>query len=205
MAIANKPEPTDTELLAALRRGEKRGFDLVYARYRVRIYGFLVRLSGRRDVADDLFQETFLQLARHAKRLKPDTELGAFLYTVARNRYRNYRRMSLFRLGRLRELVFSRETGNGGHQETPSPLTPFEEAAASDTARQLEQGLARLSGTLREALLLVAVEGLAAEQAAAILGIDPAALRQRLARARLQLGNDLKDKLEGPHGTRSPA
>jgi RNA polymerase sigma-70 factor (ECF subfamily) len=198
--VATGPEPTEIELVTALRRKEARAFDAVYARYRVRIYSFLVRLAGRRDVADDLFQETFLQLARHAHRLEPDTELGAFLYTVARNRYRNHRRMSLFRLGRLRELFAGRssnQTRQTVEQGAPESATPFDQAAASDTARRLEQALATLSPPLREALLLVAVEGLAAEAAAQVLGIAPAALRQRLARARAQLASVINLQLAG--------
>lgn len=187
------PEPPDAELVAALRRREPRAFDIVYARYRVRIYGFLVRLAGRRDVADDLFQETFMQLARHASRLAPDTELGAFLYTVARNRYLNHRRRSLFRLGRLRELFVGRDADS----EAKRAATPYEQATASDTARRLEEALTTLSPTLREAVLLVAVEGLEPDAAARILSIEPAALRQRLSRARAQLAEQLRGGSDG--------
>jgi RNA polymerase sigma-70 factor (ECF subfamily) len=191
--VANAAEADEQELVSGLRRGEARAFDLVYARYRVRIYGFLARLSGRRDVADDLFQETFLQLARHSRSLAEGTQLSAFLYTVARNRYRNHRRMSLFRLDRLRQLTA------GGDAEGDSG-TPFEAAAASSTARRLEKALQALSPPLREAILLVAVEGLDAEVAARVLSIEPAALRQRLSRARAQLSERLAATMGGDHG-----
>jgi RNA polymerase sigma-70 factor (ECF subfamily) len=169
----------DAELLSALARGEARAFDRIYARYRVRIYGFLCRLCGRRDVADDLFQETFLQLARHARRLSPDTDLAAFLFTVARNRYRNHRRKSLFRMGRLWELFTGSSPG--------TPLSPLQATEAQHTAHGIEAALLKLSDPLREALLLVAVEGLSADAAAQILKISPAALRQRLSRGRAEL------------------
>lgn len=195
------PEATaDAELVAALRRRDPRAFDAVYARYRVRIYSFLVRLAGRRDLADDLFQETFMQLARHAQRLAPDTELGAFLYTVARNRYLNHRRMSMFRLGRLREIFAGREAGSPSLPaavDLPTAPTPYEQAAASDTARRLERALQALSPTLREAVLLVSVEGLEPDAAARILSIEPAALRQRLSRARAQLAEQLRGGSDG--------
>ena len=79
-------DPTEKPLVDALRRGEPAGFDEVYARYRGRILGFLLRLSRRRDVAEDLFQETFCKLARHAPKLAEDTDLAAWLFRVARNR-----------------------------------------------------------------------------------------------------------------------
>src|SRR5947207_3349764 len=61
-------EADRTELLDGLRRGDAAAFDRVYARYRDRIYGFLRRLTGGdRPLTDDLFQETFLKLARAAE------------------------------------------------------------------------------------------------------------------------------------------
>lgn len=189
--MATAAEANEQELVAGLRRGEARAFDLVYVRYRARIYGFLLRLSGRRDVADDLFQETFLQLARHARTLAEDTQLSPFLYTVARNRYRNHRRMSLFRLDRLRMI---------GRETSIESGTPFDAASASSTAKRLEKALLLLSPPLREALLLVAVEGLDAEVAAQVLSIEPDALRKRLSRARAQLSEKLAATMGGDHG-----
>ncbi len=175
---------TETELVAALARREPRAFTAVYELYQVRIYSFLVRLCGRRDLADDLFQETFLQLARHAALLRPDTELLAWLFTVARNRYRSHRRTSLFR--RLR-LQLAELGGSGRPGAAAAPITPYEYAAESDLGRQLELALAQLGDAQREVLLLVGVEGMEQERAAVVLGITPAALRQRLARARAQV------------------
>ena len=195
-----KASPADPELVAGLARREPWAFTAAYARYRAPIYSFLVRLSGQRQLADDLFQETFLQLARHAVRLRPDTELGAWLFTVARNRYRSHRRTSLLRRLRL-QLAAPRGDcdGDGGGDSQlaapPAPLTPFEHAAHSDLGRRLEQALAQLGEAQREVLLLVGVEGLAQDQAATVLGLTPAALRQRLSRARAELQELLgKDK-----------
>jgi RNA polymerase sigma-70 factor (ECF subfamily) len=171
--------------VAGLIRRESRAFTAVYERHRVPIYSFLVRLCGHRDVADDLFQETFLQLARHAPRLRPDTELAAWLYTVARNRYRSYRRTALWR--RLRLLALG--PGGGAAQGTgpAAPSTPLEHALHGDLSRQLERALQTLPTPQREVLLLVGVQGVEQEAAAAILGLSSAALRQRLARARAQV------------------
>ncbi len=176
---------TEPALVAALVRREPRAFTAAYDLYRVRIYSFLVRLCGRRDLADDLFQETFLQLARHAPQLRPDTELAAWLFTVARNRYRSHQRTTLFRRLRLKLAQL------GGAADPPgtsaAPVTPYEYAAESDLGRQLEWALLQLGDAQREVLLLVGVEGMEQDRAAAVLGLTPAALRQRLSRARAQV------------------
>ena len=57
-------------MAGAASAGDRQAFARIYERYRVRIYSFLLRLCGRRDQADDLLQDTFVQLARHAPRLR---------------------------------------------------------------------------------------------------------------------------------------
>jgi RNA polymerase sigma-70 factor (ECF subfamily) len=173
-------EPAEEDLVAGLLRGEAAAFDRAYARYRGRLYGFLRRLAGRRDLADDLFQETWIQLARHATRLAPDTELGAWLFTVARNRYRSHRRFRLVDRGRVEGAMVLAAA-------EPPARTPEGEAERAEEQARIERALGALGDGDREVLLLVGVEGLPQEQVATILGIRHDALRQRLARARGRL------------------
>ena len=60
----------DAPLLARLRAQERGAFDELYARHHERIWAFLLRLTGRRDEAEDLFQETWVKAARHVHRLE---------------------------------------------------------------------------------------------------------------------------------------
>ncbi len=176
--------PEADDLVARLRTGERQAFDELYARYERRIYAFLYRLAGRRDVADDLFQECWLRAARHAPSLRADTDLAAWLFTVARNLYRGHRRFALF--DRLR----------GREQPQPDPSTPEREVAARQGLERLERALGLIAPASREILLLVGVESLQPSQAAEVLGLRAAAARQRLSRARRELGAELA-KLEG--------
>ena len=184
----------DAALVTRLRAGDRTAFDAIYARFHVRIYGFLFRLSGRRDVADDLFQETWTKLATHADRLRDDSDLAAWLFTVARNAHRNHRRWTMLDLGRL-------AAGNDPHaflesvaEHAPGPAVRAEDA---QQLARLERALARLSAASREALLLVAVEGFEQEQAAAIVGASYPAFRQRLSRARAELSVALERNAGG--------
>jgi RNA polymerase sigma-70 factor (ECF subfamily) len=174
----------NAELVAALRRGDAGAFDEAYEHYRGRIFGFLHRMCGRRDLAEDLFQETFLKLARHATRLDEETDLGAWLYTVARNHYRSHQRWTLFDASRLDGL--RRQPRPEGHE-------PESQAAARDDVARLERALASLPLASRELIVLVAVEGLPQDQVAAILGIGHDAVRQRLSRARAQLAAKMQE------------
>ncbi len=181
-------DPTERPLVDALRRGDTAAFDAAYARYRARVLGFLLRLTRRRDVAEDLFQETWLKLARSATRLDEDTDLAAWLFTVARNAWVSHRRWAMLDISRLVAL--------GDDDASPAPAPDAD--ARADAARRLarlERALAALPTASREVLLLVGVEGFDQEQAAKILGITYDALRQRLARARTQLAGRI-DGLE---------
>src|SRR3569833_761041 len=84
--------PADAALFERLRRGERGAVRELYARFAQPTFGFLLRLAGRRDAAEGLHQEVWLSVARHAARLHPDTDLGAWIFAVARNRFRSSRR-----------------------------------------------------------------------------------------------------------------
>jgi len=177
-------DPSERPLVDALRRGEASAFDAAYARYRGRIYGFLLRLCRRPDVAEDLFQETFLKLARKAPRLAEDTDLAAWLFTVARNAWVSHRRWSMLDVSRLVALE---------DDVLPAAKAPDPDARA-DAARameRMERALASLPAASREVLLLVGVEGFEQDEVAGMLGIKYDALRQRLTRARAQLAERL--------------
>jgi RNA polymerase sigma-70 factor (ECF subfamily) len=165
-------------LVERLRSGDGGALADVYARYHERIWSFLLRLSGRRHLAEDLFQETWLAVARGARRLRDDTDLRAWLFTVARNRHRSYRRWAALDIARLLEL------GSGPAEQARAP---DQDAEARAAAARAEAAFAQLSDAHREVLLLVVGEGLDAPQAGVVLGLSPEAVRQRLRRARMEL------------------
>ncbi len=119
-----------------------------------------------------------MRLARHATRLEPDTRLGAWLFTVAKNLVRSHRRWSLLDVERLLEL---------GWQPKGASHSPFDHALASEKAQMLDRALRALPAKYKEALLLVAERTLEPGDAAVVLGLTPAAFRQRLSRARAML------------------
>ena len=68
---------------ARLRAADPEAFDIVYDQFNARLFNFLARLSRRRDVAEDLLEETWLRFVAQMPRLRGDTRLGAWLFTVA--------------------------------------------------------------------------------------------------------------------------
>jgi RNA polymerase sigma factor (sigma-70 family) len=166
----------DHELVLALRQQRPDAFDRLYLRFGERVWRFLSRLSGAG--AEDLFQETWLAAARHCHRIREDTELLPWLFTIARNKHKNGLRgwARQARLGQELRSIDSR---------SPPPID--EQVHALREAAQTRAAFANLPEAQREVLLLCLVEGLDTVTVARTLACSEAAVRKRLSRARHEL------------------
>jgi len=174
----------ELRLVVRLKAGDPAAFEAIYEAYRPRLFGYLVRLSRRRDVAEDLLEETWLRLVTRCATLADDARLGPWLFTVGRNLYFSWRRSRAVDESRTSEL----------DPAWPAPergASPFEAAARSELERRVEAALARLPLRDRELLLLVGVEGLTPSEAAGVCGVPAVTLRARLHRAREKLAAEM--------------
>jgi RNA polymerase sigma-70 factor (ECF subfamily) len=187
-------EADERAWVEGLRRGEPAAFDAVFGAYRRRLYGYLLRMTRRKDIAEDLLQEAFLRLAQAARRLETDTRLGPYLFTVAHRLFVSWTRAQAVRAQLAGDLPAREVAGDA--------RSPLEALADSQTQLALERAFAQLAPAYREVALLVGVEGLAPAEVAEILGQRPDAVRQRLARARTQLAETLGE--HAPASWRTP-
>jgi RNA polymerase sigma-70 factor (ECF subfamily) len=176
----------ELELVARLRAGDAEAFDVIHDAFNARLFTFLARLANRRDVAEDLLEETWLRLVTHGHRLRPETNLAAWLFTVARHLHVSHCRSRLLEDSRTAELIGLWPSGSGER-------TPFELVEADEAQQRVARALALLPVIYREALLLTAVEGLKPSQAAEVCGVSGDAMRQRLSRARSLLAERLSE------------
>jgi RNA polymerase sigma-70 factor (ECF subfamily) len=179
----------ELDLVARLRDGDPSAFDVVHERFNRPLLNFLARLVRRRDVAEDLLEETWLRLVSRAPTLRADTSLGAWLFTVARNLHVSYRRSRLVEDSHASGFIGLWPCGVPGR-------SPFDVAAATETERRVESAIAALPVTYREAVLLAA-EGLSSTEAAQVCGVSPEAMRQRLSRGRALLTRRLDETEAG--------
>ena len=175
---------TELELVERLRRREGGAFEAVHSAFNARLFSFLARLSRRRDLAEDLLEETWLRFVDAAPRLREDTRLGPFLFTIARNLHVSYCRSRMLEDSRSMDMAGLWPLG------TPPP-SPFESTVANETGARLDRALGSLSAASREALLLIAIEGMKPAEAALVCGISPEAMRQRISRARAEIARQL--------------
>ena len=128
---------SELELVRRVRDGDAGAFDAIHAEFNARLFNFLARLSRRRDIAEDLLDETWLRFVDRAHRLKPDTRLGPFLFTVARNLYVSYCRSRLLEEAQAADAIGLWPLG------TPRP-SPFDATVANETGRRIDEAIAAL-------------------------------------------------------------
>ncbi|HEY3823695.1 MAG TPA: RNA polymerase sigma factor [Bryobacteraceae bacterium] len=184
--IVRMERDLEVALVGRLRAGDLSAFDAIYDAWNPRLFSFLLRMTKNRAIAEDLLEETWLRLVSGGEALAAATRLGPWLFTVARNLF-----VSDYR-SRLREQACARDLISlwpGGFSRSP-----HDSALLSEFEERLEAALEEVPHTYREVLLLVGFEGLRPADAAAVCGITPEALRQRLSRGRSLLAQRLKAK-----------
>jgi RNA polymerase sigma-70 factor (ECF subfamily) len=136
--------------------------------------GFARSLSGNRDRADDLVQETLAKAIANREKYRPGTNLHAWLVTILRNQYYSEGRR------RWREI----SDGEGTHA---ARLTDQPHHAGYLEMRDFLSALQLLPDVQREALILVGASGLSYEEAAEVLGTRIGTVKSRVSRARARL------------------
>jgi RNA polymerase sigma-70 factor (ECF subfamily) len=174
-------EPSDEELLQAARRGDRRAIDGLLARHENQIYRFGLRMCGDEEDAREVLQETLLAAFRNLPGFRGDAALSTWLYQIARSFCIKERR-------RDRPHV---PLGDEAHTVAAPVPGPESATHAREIGRALAAAIGALPTEQREALVLRDVEGLSAEQAAEVIGIEAGALKSRLHRARLALRTNL--------------
>jgi len=175
-----------------LRAGDAASFERVARELGPRLYRLALRLTGRREEAEDLVQETFVRclpaLRGFEGRARVSTYLIRALGNVWRNRLRSRRRSRL--------VSWWRGGADGPVEpDPPSPAPAADEAlAADDRAARVREAVAGLEPARRWTLLLREVEEMSYEEIAEVTGVAIGTVRSRLARAREDLRRVLGER-----------
>jgi RNA polymerase sigma-70 factor (ECF subfamily) len=187
----------DEVLAARAAAGEEPAFAELVSRYQARVYRLACRLTADEGDAKDVLQETFLAAYRGLPAFRGESRFSSWLYRIATNAALMHRRARARRPTESLEAFLPRFDADGRHAAEPADL-----AAASRADELLDRkllaekaraGLDRLPDIYREAFVLRDLEEMTTPEVAELLGIDPAAVRQRVHRARLLLRGYLSD------------
>jgi RNA polymerase sigma-70 factor (ECF subfamily) len=179
------PSPvTDALLVSRLAAGDRSALAPIFSRYKDRIYRFALVFCASRDLAADVTQETFLQLALQPNRFDAASgALGAYLCGVARNVARRMTREET-RMDASDDIESLAESLHYAEADVTTPLTRILKDELADAVRA---ALRALPAHYREALILVELQEESYASAATILQVPIGTVRSRLARGKAQL------------------
>lgn len=185
------PEVTDAQLIEQVKKGDAQAMDSLLARHEQKIYRFGLRMCGNEDDARDVLQETLLSAFKNLGSFRGDSQLSTYLFQVARSFCIKQRRRREGEPARL-------ESMEGAEVKAiPTDASSLDaKAHAREVGQLIQAAMNTLPEEHREALVLRDVEGLSAEEAADVVGIEVGALKSRLHRARVQLKQRLAAVLD---------
>ena len=189
--------PSDAELLRKARSGDAPALDELLARHERQVFRFGLRMCGNEDDARDVLQETLLAAFRNIEGFRGDAQLSTWLYQIARSFCVRARRRTAGEPERTEPLE-----APAAAKLASEDAQPDAGAHAREIGQLLQAAILSLPVAYREALVLRDVEGLSAEEAAKVVGIEVGALKSRLHRARMELRERLADVLSTPPAAR---
>jgi RNA polymerase sigma-70 factor, ECF subfamily len=184
-------ETSDEALAARAAAGDDPAFEDLVIRYQARVFRLARRLTNDDGDAQDALQEAFLQVYRGLSSFRGEARFSTWLYRIATNAALMQRRARRRRPAESLEAYLPRFDAAGGHAATPAALhVPCRVEELLDQrllAEKARAGIESLPDLYREAFVLRDLEELPTSEVAEVLGLEPAAVRQRVHRARLML------------------
>ena len=168
----------NTEIARGLRRRDPDLLDHLIEKYQHRLLRYLVYLTGRRDLAEDFFQETWIRVLEHGRQYDSRHEFSTWLFTIARNLTIDHLR---------RKHPASLDSLSRGEDAAPFDIpaagpSAFEVTAQHEQNQQISAGMRHIAIEYREALVLRFQEGMSLEEIANVTGAPLSTVKSRLYR-----------------------
>lgn len=184
----------DHDLIRAIQEGETSLFTNLVQRYEKLLYNFGIKMCGKADMAEDLVQDTFINVFKYLKDFRQETKFKNWLYRIAASVCIKKRRKSKFAPDRelsLEEFLPADEAAV--ELEVPGwAALPIDQILNEELKQHLQLSILELPENYRVVLVLRDIEDLSTEETGQILGLTPSNVKVRLHRARLFLRDQLK-------------
>ncbi len=185
-------EVSDPELMMRLASDDDLALNALMDRWASRVTGYLYKMTGQREAAIDLAQETFINLYQARSRYKPGGIFSTYLFSIATNLARNHARWK----SRHPTVSLDAAQENRGW-EMPEPVdstrTPDETAEAVERIHAVDDAFQKLPPDLRGAMTLFIYERMSYAEIATASNCSPKAVETRIYRARQILKEQLKE------------
>jgi RNA polymerase sigma-70 factor (ECF subfamily) len=182
MVEAGRLEDVQRENLAiakGLKRNDPELLDQLIETYQHRLLRYLLFLTGKREVAEDLFQETWMRVLLRGAQYNGKARFDTWLFTIARN--------LVIDLSRKRQMASLDEMSEAGEDERPFEVaidgpSPFEEFVTREDRAEVAEVLLKLEPNYREVLMLRFHEEMSLEEIAGVTCAPLSTVKSRLYR-----------------------
>lgn len=184
-------ERDEAALIERLRARDETAFNDLVRAYERRVFGLMLRMLGRREEAEDLAQEVFVQVFKAIDQFRGESKLSTWIYRIGINLCKNHTKYMQRR--HANEQDEFEPLAERGPMSNAKGTTVGDIARPDDmlVGRQIEHVVQRAIDSLdpefKEALILRDVEDLSYEEIAQITGVPDGTVKSRIHRARAQL------------------
>ena len=189
-------ENTDKSLIDAHIGGDKTAFGELVRRYGDSVLGYLTRMSGNREQAEDLFQETFKRVHEKAHTLRGN-QFKSWLFTIATHvaidGLRRRKRLQVVSLNQQLDCAGQDGQELGAVAVADSSCEPSQEAVRAEQAEQVRQAIESLPERQKATLVLAYYQQLTYREVAEVLGCSLGAVKTHMYRALRTLAQRLPD------------
>jgi len=203
--VAAADVDADALLVARVKQGDVRAFEMLVVKYQRRIERLIGRMVRDTDLVQDIAQETFIRAYRALPKFRGDSAFYTWLYRIAVNSAK--KALSDMKRDPL-VLESSRALNEDGDEtsrvenELSDGETPEGVLASKEIAAAVNSAIDALSDDLRQAITLREIEGLSYEEIAEVMNCPIGTVRSRIFRAREAIAQRLKPLLDVNDGTR---
>ncbi len=178
-AVASACQAENLAIAQGLKEQDPDLLDQLIERYQHRLMRYLLFLGGNRELAEDLFQETWIRVLLRGAQFNGRSRFDTWLFTIARN--------LVIDQSRRRTMASLDEMGEAGENERPFEIpdedpTPFEQFQSSEDRAEVKEVLGSLERHSREVLVLRFFEELSLEEIARITRAPLSTVKSRLYR-----------------------
>ena len=176
----------EIELIRSWKDGDEDAFGALVKLYADRLLGYLVRLTGSRDQAEELFQETFMRAYLNSSKFRADAAFKPWLFRIASRLTIDSWRMSKRRPGTVS--LMDEEGGVCADLSSPGD-SPDEAMGRAEMKSQVRNAVDTLPPRQRAALVLAYFEGLSYREIAEVLGCSTGTIKTQMSRAMKKLAS----------------
>jgi RNA polymerase sigma-70 factor (ECF subfamily) len=187
-AAAKQVQRENAAIARGLKRQDPELLDRLIETYQHRLMRYLMFLTGKREVAEDLFQETWIRVLRRGSQYNGQARFDTWIFTIARN--------LVIDLSRKRTMASLDEMREGGDDERPFEIiedgpSPLEQFQGRENAAEVAKVILTLDPSYREVLTLRFHEELSLEEIAAVTRAPLSTVKSRLYRGLAALKPEL--------------